>query len=226
MRLFLHSRLLNPQTNGSKATENLLPMVGRKKKRSLVYLQLYAGTLHTIIWLGPADWNWWVTHSDAEDGDVSKLAEVPAAKRKTVKRPQPKLDSSRYDWWRRLTHWKILLVWHVVDAVLDVLLRLTSDRGLPALRTLFDNVRFKGKGHEVKAADVCRDDVSDASRVSYFILTPSVFCWSRRRTFDCSCRRWRTGPTGSTPKCSLKSLLTAWRDSARRRKSRWEPGDV
>ncbi|XP_075905621.1 TIMELESS-interacting protein isoform X1 [Nelusetta ayraudi] len=59
---------------------------------------------------------------DAEDGDVSKLAEVPAAKRKTVKRPQPKLDSSR----------------------------LTSDRGLPALRTLFDNVRFKGKGHEAE----------------------------------------------------------------------------
>lgn len=30
------------------------------------------------------------------DGDVSKLAEVPAAKRKGVKRPQPKLDSHRY----------------------------------------------------------------------------------------------------------------------------------
>lgn len=29
------------------------------------------------------------------DGDVSKLAEVPAAKRKGVKRPQPKLDSQR-----------------------------------------------------------------------------------------------------------------------------------
>ncbi|XP_068175139.1 TIMELESS-interacting protein [Antennarius striatus] len=54
------------------------------------------------------------------DNDVSKLAEVPAAKRKGVKRPQPKLDAHR----------------------------LISDRGLPALRTLFDNVRFKGKGHE------------------------------------------------------------------------------
>ena len=31
-----------------------------------------------------------------EEGDVSKLAEVPAAKRKGVKRPQPKLDSNRY----------------------------------------------------------------------------------------------------------------------------------
>ncbi|KAL2089024.1 hypothetical protein ACEWY4_015923 [Coilia grayii] len=53
-----------------------------------------------------------------EEGEVSKLPEVP--KRRGVKRPQPKLDSQR----------------------------LTSERGLPALRTLFDNVRFKGKGHE------------------------------------------------------------------------------
>lgn len=30
-----------------------------------------------------------------EDGDVSKLADVPVAKRKGVKRPQPKLDSHR-----------------------------------------------------------------------------------------------------------------------------------
>uniref|UniRef100_A0A3Q3W8X7 TIMELESS-interacting protein n=1 Tax=Mola mola TaxID=94237 RepID=A0A3Q3W8X7_MOLML len=42
--------------------------------------------------------------------------------RKGVKRPQPKLDSHR----------------------------LISDRGLPALRTLFDDVRFKGKGHEAE----------------------------------------------------------------------------
>ncbi|KAM3626124.1 uncharacterized protein V6R79_023035 [Siganus canaliculatus] len=59
---------------------------------------------------------------DLENGDVSKLAEVPAGKRKGVKRPQPKLDSNR----------------------------LTSDRGLPALRNLFDSVHFKGKGHEVE----------------------------------------------------------------------------
>ncbi|KAG7483495.1 TIMELESS-interacting protein [Solea senegalensis] len=59
-----------------------------------------------------------------EGGDVSRLADVPAAKRKTVKRPQPKLDSQR----------------------------LISERGLPALRTLFDDVHFKGKGHE--AADL------------------------------------------------------------------------
>ncbi|KAK7912655.1 hypothetical protein WMY93_012866 [Mugilogobius chulae] len=57
---------------------------------------------------------------DGENGEVSKLADVPEAKRKAVKRPQPKLDSNR----------------------------LISDRGLPALRTLFSNVQFKGKGHE------------------------------------------------------------------------------
>ncbi|XP_039997278.1 TIMELESS-interacting protein [Xiphias gladius] len=62
--------------------------------------------------------------NEEEDGDASKLAEVPAAKRRGVKRPQPKLDSQR----------------------------LISERGLPALRTLFDNVQFKGKGHE--AADL------------------------------------------------------------------------
>uniref|UniRef100_A0AAY5KZ57 TIMELESS-interacting protein n=1 Tax=Esox lucius TaxID=8010 RepID=A0AAY5KZ57_ESOLU len=55
-----------------------------------------------------------------DSGDVSKLADVPAAKRRGVKRPQPKLDSQR----------------------------LISERGLPALRTLFDNVHFKGQGHE------------------------------------------------------------------------------
>ncbi|KAM9860416.1 TIMELESS-interacting protein [Aulostomus maculatus] len=60
---------------------------------------------------------------DGEDaGDVSQLTEVPAAKRRAVKRPQPKLDSSR----------------------------LISDRGLPSLRTLFHSVHFKGKGHEVE----------------------------------------------------------------------------
>ncbi|XP_013855944.1 TIMELESS-interacting protein [Austrofundulus limnaeus] len=59
---------------------------------------------------------------DAEEGELSKLADVPAAKPKGVKRPQPKLDSQR----------------------------LTSDRGLPALRPLFHNVHFKGKGHEAE----------------------------------------------------------------------------
>ncbi|KAJ8417227.1 hypothetical protein AAFF_G00284540 [Aldrovandia affinis] len=56
------------------------------------------------------------------EGELSKLADAPVAKRRSVKRPQPKLDSQR----------------------------LVSERGLPALRTLFDNVRFKGKGHEAE----------------------------------------------------------------------------
>ncbi|KAJ8344465.1 hypothetical protein SKAU_G00317940 [Synaphobranchus kaupii] len=56
------------------------------------------------------------------EGEVSKLAEAPVAKRRSVKRPQPKLDSQR----------------------------LVSERGLPALRTLFEDVRFKGKGHEAE----------------------------------------------------------------------------
>uniref|UniRef100_A0A673L1R6 TIMELESS-interacting protein n=2 Tax=Sinocyclocheilus rhinocerous TaxID=307959 RepID=A0A673L1R6_9TELE len=57
-----------------------------------------------------------------EEGEVSKLAEVPVAKRRTVKRPQPKLDANR----------------------------LISEKGLPALRTLFEDVKFKGKGHEAE----------------------------------------------------------------------------
>nr|XP_061811153.1 TIMELESS-interacting protein-like [Nerophis lumbriciformis] len=60
--------------------------------------------------------------NDEDPGEVSKLAEVPPAKRAVVKRPQPKLDSHR----------------------------LTSEKGLPALRTLFEDVRFKGKGHEAE----------------------------------------------------------------------------
>ncbi|XP_078386275.1 TIMELESS-interacting protein [Cetorhinus maximus] len=66
-----------------------------------------------------------------EDGDVFAAGEEegrqegteskePVVLRKVVKRPQPKLDAQR----------------------------LVSDRGLPALRNLFNNVRFKGKGHE------------------------------------------------------------------------------
>ncbi|XP_056606550.1 TIMELESS-interacting protein [Triplophysa dalaica] len=61
-------------------------------------------------------------NAEGEDGEVSKLAEVPMPKRRSVKRPQPKLDSNR----------------------------LISEKGLPALRTLFDNVTFKGKGHEAE----------------------------------------------------------------------------
>ncbi|XP_024118962.1 TIMELESS-interacting protein [Oryzias melastigma] len=60
--------------------------------------------------------------ADGEDGEVSRLADVPDTKRRSVKRPRPKLDSQR----------------------------LISEKGLPALRSLFHNVHFKGKGHEAE----------------------------------------------------------------------------
>ena len=34
--------------------------------------------------------------SGEQDGELSKLEDVPAAKRRMVRRPQPKLDSQRY----------------------------------------------------------------------------------------------------------------------------------
>ncbi|XP_053182805.1 TIMELESS-interacting protein [Scomber japonicus] len=71
---------------------------------------------------GPAGDDGGDPFGNEDEGETSKLADVPAAKRKGVKRPQPKLDSNR----------------------------LISERGLPALRTLFDDVKFKGKGHEVE----------------------------------------------------------------------------
>ncbi|XP_069767414.1 TIMELESS-interacting protein [Narcine bancroftii] len=55
-----------------------------------------------------------------EAGQEGTQSKEPVVLRKSVRRPQPKLDAQR----------------------------LTSDRGLPALRNLFDGVRFKGKGHE------------------------------------------------------------------------------
>ncbi|MBN3281712.1 TIPIN protein, partial [Polyodon spathula] len=70
--------------------------------------------------LSPRDGDPFAT--DDDPGEVSKLEEAPVAKKRSVKRPQPKLDSQR----------------------------LISERGLPALRTMFNNVRFKGKGHEAE----------------------------------------------------------------------------
>ncbi|XP_052568006.1 TIMELESS-interacting protein isoform X2 [Peromyscus californicus insignis] len=49
-------------------------------------------------------------------------APVPVPPKRTVKRNLPKLDATR----------------------------LTSERGLPALRHVFDNTKFKGKGHEAE----------------------------------------------------------------------------
>ncbi|KAK3528436.1 hypothetical protein QTP86_034251 [Hemibagrus guttatus] len=75
--------------------------------------------------LSPGEGNFGDEHAangEGEEGELSKLPDVPVAKRRSVKRPQPKLDSQR----------------------------LLSERGLPALRTLFSDVKFKGKGHEAE----------------------------------------------------------------------------
>lgn len=48
-----------------------------------------------VIWPDPPCYRHDVAKADEGNGDVSKLAEVPAAKRKGVKRPQPKLDPQR-----------------------------------------------------------------------------------------------------------------------------------
>ncbi|KAM5291666.1 TIMELESS-interacting protein-like [Ctenodactylus gundi] len=56
------------------------------------------------------------------DEESGSKAPVPVPPKRTVKRNLPKLDAQR----------------------------LTSERGLPALRHVFDKVKFKGKGHEAE----------------------------------------------------------------------------
>ncbi|XP_051012600.1 TIMELESS-interacting protein [Acomys russatus] len=56
------------------------------------------------------------------DEESGNRAPVPVPPKRTVKRNLPKLDATR----------------------------LTSERGLPALRHVFDNTKFKGKGHEAE----------------------------------------------------------------------------
>ncbi|KAE8618475.1 hypothetical protein XENTR_v10009393 [Xenopus tropicalis] len=57
-----------------------------------------------------------------ENAGQTQREEAPKPARRVVKRPQPKLDGQR----------------------------LASKRGLPALRHLFEGVKFKGKGHEAE----------------------------------------------------------------------------
>ncbi|XP_040595616.1 TIMELESS-interacting protein [Mesocricetus auratus] len=56
------------------------------------------------------------------DEESGRGAPVPVPPKRTVKRNLPKLDATR----------------------------LTSERGLPALRHVFDKIKFKGKGHEAE----------------------------------------------------------------------------
>ncbi|NXK09445.1 TIPIN protein, partial [Herpetotheres cachinnans] len=59
---------------------------------------------------------------EPDGNQQSQTKDSAVATRKAVKRPMPKLDAQR----------------------------LISERGLPALRHMFDNVKFKGKGHEAE----------------------------------------------------------------------------
>ncbi|NXP86279.1 TIPIN protein, partial [Passerina amoena] len=65
----------------------------------------------------------WAQANGAPDGNQqSQTKDSAVTTQKAVKRPRPRLDAQR----------------------------LTSERGLPALRHMFDNVKFKGKGHEAE----------------------------------------------------------------------------
>ncbi|XP_048812534.1 TIMELESS-interacting protein [Lagopus muta] len=68
------------------------------------------------------DVEWAQANGDPDGNQQSETKDSSAAVRKAVKRSIPKLDAHR----------------------------LVSERGLPALRHVFDNVKFKGKGHEAE----------------------------------------------------------------------------
>ncbi|NXW43337.1 TIPIN protein, partial [Nyctiprogne leucopyga] len=71
---------------------------------------------------GRDDAEWAQANGEPDGNQQSQTKDSAVAPRKAVKRPMPKLDAQR----------------------------LISERGLPALRHMFDNVKFKGKGHEAE----------------------------------------------------------------------------
>ncbi|XP_008938590.1 PREDICTED: TIMELESS-interacting protein [Merops nubicus] len=71
---------------------------------------------------GRDDVEWAQANGEPDGKQQSQAKDSAVAPRKAVKRPMPKLDAQR----------------------------LVSERGLPALRHMFDNVKFKGKGHEAE----------------------------------------------------------------------------
>ncbi|NWV41718.1 TIPIN protein, partial [Grantiella picta] len=71
---------------------------------------------------GRDDSEWAQANGDPDGNQQSQTKDSAVATQKTVKRPRPRLDAQR----------------------------LISERGLPALRHMFDNVKFKGKGHEAE----------------------------------------------------------------------------
>ncbi|NXA96656.1 TIPIN protein, partial [Melanocharis versteri] len=75
---------------------------------------------------GRDDAEWAQANGDPDGNQQSQTKESAVSIQKAVKRPRPRLDAQR----------------------------LISERGLPALRHMFDNVKFKGKGHEVRPEDL------------------------------------------------------------------------
>ncbi|NXV48308.1 TIPIN protein, partial [Uria aalge] len=71
---------------------------------------------------GRDDVEWAQANGEPDGNQQSQTKDSAVAPQKAVKRPMPKLDAQR----------------------------LISERGLPALRHMFDNVKFKGKGHEAE----------------------------------------------------------------------------
>ncbi|NXO04193.1 TIPIN protein, partial [Rhinopomastus cyanomelas] len=71
---------------------------------------------------GRDDVEWAQANGEPDGNQQSQTKDSAVTTRKAVKRHIPKLDAQR----------------------------LISERGLPALRHLFDNVKFKGKGHEAE----------------------------------------------------------------------------
>ncbi|NXO28039.1 TIPIN protein, partial [Cisticola juncidis] len=75
---------------------------------------------------GRDDAEWAQANGDPDGIQQSQTKDSAVTTQRAVKRPRPKLDAQR----------------------------LISERGLPALRHMFDNVKFKGKGHEVRPEDL------------------------------------------------------------------------
>ncbi|XP_067411645.1 TIMELESS-interacting protein isoform X2 [Emydura macquarii macquarii] len=63
-----------------------------------------------------------LANEEPDGNKPSQMKDSPVSTKKAIKRPIPKLDAQR----------------------------LISERGLPALRHIFDNAKFKGKGHETE----------------------------------------------------------------------------
>nr|XP_013801903.1 PREDICTED: TIMELESS-interacting protein isoform X1 [Apteryx mantelli mantelli] len=71
---------------------------------------------------GKDDAEWALANGEPDGNQQSQTKDSSVTMRKSVRRPTPKLDAQR----------------------------LVSERGLPALRHIFDNTKFKGKGHEAE----------------------------------------------------------------------------